>query len=185
MSKKYFRWKNADCNGQNIEWEEMTGSDFFRFFNSDKRKGRYFIILNNDICKEADIIFIEATKEQYNDWYKEFCHHRYINRYLPEGGILSLDCPVDEEDGIYLHDLAADLYAEDVAEQIMQSMLVEYIPYALNRLSSTYREAIVLKYFDFPTATDAEIAERLGISENAFFKRRKLGLLTLKNFFEN
>lgn len=41
MSKKYFRWKNADCNGQNIEWEEMNGSDFFRFFNSDKRKGRY------------------------------------------------------------------------------------------------------------------------------------------------
>lgn len=54
-----------------------------------------------------------------------------------------------------------------------------------NRLSATYREAIVLKYFDFPTATDAEIAERLGISENAFFKRRKLGLLALKNFFEN
>ena len=84
--------------------------------------GLWRLILNNDICKEADVIFIEATKEQYDDWYKEFCHHRYINRYLPEGGILSLDCPVDEEDGIYLHDLAADLYAEDVAEQIMQSI---------------------------------------------------------------
>ena len=28
MSKKYLRWKNADCNGQNIEWEEMSGKDF-------------------------------------------------------------------------------------------------------------------------------------------------------------
>ena len=185
MSKKYFRWKNADCNGKNIEWEEMTGADFFQFFNSDKRNGRHFIILDNDICKEADVIFIEATKEQYDDWQKEFFHHRYINRYLPKGGILSLDYPVDEEDGIYLHDLAADLYAEDVAEQTMQSLLAEYIPYALNQLSAICREAIVLKYFKKPNATDAEIAESLGITENAFFKRRKLGLQALKKFFEN
>ena len=185
MSKKYFRWKNADCNGKNIEWEEMTGKEFFRFYNSAERNGRYFIVLSNDTCKEDDVIFIEATKAQHDDWYKEHCHHRYNNRYLPKGGILSLDYPVDEEDGIYLHDLAADLYAEDVAELTMQSLLAEYIPYALNQLSATCREAIVLKYFKKSNATDAEIAESLGITENAFFKRRKLGLQALKKFFEN
>ena len=65
MANIYLRWKNPDCNGKAIEWEEMSGKAFFAFLNSNSSEGRYFIKLNNDICFDANVVFIEATKAQY------------------------------------------------------------------------------------------------------------------------
>ena len=70
MSYKYLVWKDASCNGQNIEWIDMNGNDFFHFLNSNESKGRYFVLLDNDVCLDDDVIFIEATEDQYNEWYK-------------------------------------------------------------------------------------------------------------------
>ena len=54
MSNKYLVWKDASCNGQNIEWIDMNGTDFFHFLNSDEGKDRYFILLDNDVCPDDD-----------------------------------------------------------------------------------------------------------------------------------
>ena len=43
MANIYLRWKNPDCNGIAIEWEEMSGKAFFAFLNSNSSEGRYFI----------------------------------------------------------------------------------------------------------------------------------------------
>ena len=182
MSNKYLVWKDASCNGQNIEWIDMNGTDFFHFLNSDEGKDRYFILLDNDVCPDDDVIFIEATEGQYNEWYKEYCHHCYLNRFYPEGGILSLDMSLSNEDVCSYHEIAVDVNV-DVAGTAIDAAMINTLPYALSTLSPVRREAIRLKYFKYPNNSDAEIATLLFINAEAFEDRRRQAIKDLKNFY--
>ena len=33
MANSFWRWKDASCNGENIEWVEMTSKEFKEFLN--------------------------------------------------------------------------------------------------------------------------------------------------------
>ena len=182
MANKYLRWKDPACNGQNIEWEEMTGKDFFDFLNSDQSRGRYFIRLGNDICPEADIIFIEAEKSKYEEWYKESRHHRYLTRVGKKAAKLSMDCPYDDE-GNSLHDLIADLEA-DVESAAMSRVMSELLHHAITQLSPKRREVITAKYFDYPDLSDKEIAKVLSMNHDAFRDLRFRGLNDLKKILK-
>ena len=70
-------------------------------------------------------------------------------------------------------------------EDVIRSNLRSLLPHALSALSEPSREAILLKYFEYPALSDAEIAERIGVEPMTFSKRRKRALAALKNFFEN
>ena len=106
MANSFWRWKDASCNGENIEWVEMTSKEFKEFLNTDESHGRYFIRLGNEICPEADIIFIEATYEQYQDWRSEMLHHFYLQRVNPGYTEVSIDC-IDEESDLSMHEIIA------------------------------------------------------------------------------
>ena len=43
MTKKYFIWKDSECNGMNPEWIELTGEEFYKFINTPQNSGRKFI----------------------------------------------------------------------------------------------------------------------------------------------
>jgi hypothetical protein len=64
MANKYFVWKDANCNGVNPEWIEMDGRTFYAFTKDPANKDRRFVRLGNEVCEEADIIYLEATYEQ-------------------------------------------------------------------------------------------------------------------------
>ena len=68
MYKRYFRWKDANCNGIAPEWIEMTGKEFFLFTKSPESKGRYFIEMNE---AGMEPIVIEATVDKYIEWRKQ------------------------------------------------------------------------------------------------------------------
>jgi hypothetical protein len=183
MSNKYLVWKDASCNGQNIEWIDMNGNDFFHFLNSNESKGRYFVLLDNDVCLDDDVIFIEATEDQYNEWYKEYCHHCYLNRLFPKTGILSLDMSLSDQEIGSLHEIIEDV-SVDVVGTAMENVMVYMLPYAISMLSPKRREAITLKYFRYPEKSDSEIALLLSVSVVAFKDRRMQALRELKKYFD-
>ena len=41
MIKKYFIWKNPECNGINPEYVEVSGKKYYEIIKADERK-RYF-----------------------------------------------------------------------------------------------------------------------------------------------
>ena len=102
MANIYLRWKNPDCNGIAIEWEEMSGKAFFAFLNSNSSEGRYFIKLNNDICFDANVVFIEATTAQYDDWLRDSNHHHYLKSHEPDQKPDSLDVTISGDGGTEL-----------------------------------------------------------------------------------
>ena len=112
MAKKYFIWKDPACNGMDIEWVELNGRAFYDLLKKPENGERRFIRLGNDICPNADVIYIEATESQYQDWYTEYCRHKYLRTWGKGRTALSLDALLDEEGPCSLHELIADIGAE-------------------------------------------------------------------------
>lgn len=183
MANKYLVWKDSACNGQNVEWLEMNGRDFFRFLSSAESSGRHFIMLDNNICREADVIFVEATEDQYKAWNTDYCHYCYVNRALPKAGLLSLDISLDDKELSSLHEFIADVNV-DVEQAVVKTMLLNMLPYAISTLNGIRKEAIMLKYCKFPDKSDREISEILGIEEKAFVKRKDRAINDLRSFFK-
>ena len=186
MANIYLRWKNPDCNGIAIEWEEMSGKAFFAFLNSNSSEGRYFIKLNNDICFDANVVFIEATKAQYDDWLRDSNRHHYLKSHEPDQKPDSLDATISGDGGtnISLYEAITDMSCVDPEEFVIHSALLGLLPVALSSISKTLRETIVLKYFKYPGKSDEEIAELIGVTKDNFKKNRQRALKELKSFFE-
>ncbi len=183
MSKRYLIWKHKITKGENPEWLELSGVDFFRFFNSPESEGRYFILLDNDICPDADVLYLEATEEQFKDWLKEHDHHQYLKKYKPKKNAVSLDAPSEDDETLSLHDLVADL-SVNVEAEVMSSVMLGLLPIAINSLNELLHEAIMLKYFKYPDLSDRQIAELICIEEKAFVKRKERALKKLLDFFK-
>ncbi len=175
MAKKYLIWKTNGMERNPNEWVEVSGNDFFCLFNSPESKGRFFIVLDNDICADADVLYIEATEEQYKEWYKENCHHLYLKRFQPKNGLLSLDALMTENELSSLHEIVADT-GVDIESQVVHSELLALLPDVLRTLNDLGKEAIFLKFFQYPELSDREIAEKIGIAEKAFVKRKDRAL---------
>lgn len=183
MANKYLVWQNPSCNGKNIHWCEMNARGFFHFLNSDESNGRRFIMLDNDICPEADVIFIEATEQQYKEWYKDNCRHRYLNRLMPKSGSLSLDMTLSDNEIMSFHELVADV-GVDVEHAAVIAAMINMLPHAISTLTQFLKEAIMLKYFKYPDKSDREIAETIGVNVEVFIKRRQRAIADLQNFFK-
>ena len=107
MASIFFRWRDPNCDEKNIEWEAITGEEFYEFGVSGQNQGRHFVKLDNDICPEADTIYIEATKAEYDAWCKDDRHHRYLTDEGKKVVNLSLDRPYGIN-GNTLYDLLPD-----------------------------------------------------------------------------
>lgn len=183
MANSFWRWKDANCNGKNIEWVEMTASEFKQFVRTKEGYGRYFIRLGNEVCREADIIFIEATYEQYHDWYTEMQHHFYLRHINPGYQETSIDY-FDSDQNMSLHEMipAFGLSPEEVAER---TDLINYLWMAISTLNEPRRDAILAKYFWYPSKNDEEISKLLGEDFASFTKRKYRALRQLENFLRS
>jgi hypothetical protein len=117
MTKKYYIWKDPNCAGVDIEWLELTGKEFYALLKHPESKTRHFIRLGNDISLEADIIYIEATEEQYRDWRREQNAHNHLRRVNSAFLKLSLDHS-EEQCEVSLHDIVLDTRI-DVEQQAL------------------------------------------------------------------
>ena len=85
MSRKIYLVKKEPLGPQTENnWKQLTGREFHEFITSPEGKGRYFIKMEDDFNEGSDIIFIEASKEQYFEWRKEHDQHKYLNYHAKD-----------------------------------------------------------------------------------------------------
>jgi len=145
----------------------MTGQEFYRFVNSPEGQGRYFIDMNN--------VVLEATKEEARAYRSERDHSDYLRAQAEGWSTLSLysDCICNGEDAV--KDESQDVEAEAI-------MNIEYraLHMALAYLDADSFMLINALYLAERHKTERELANELGISQNAVNKRKKKILNALK-----
>jgi hypothetical protein len=98
MAKKvYLIWKDPRAPKTEDNWMELNGKEFREFCKTKASRNRYFIRMGDDVHDGSDIIFIEATKEQYDEWRKDYERHRYLVKLENENQVFSIDDDRSEE----------------------------------------------------------------------------------------
>ena len=86
----YWIWKDPSAPKTPDNWEKLSAKAYREFLQSPESEGRYFIRLGDDLHDNSEVIFIEATCEQYKDWRREHDQRKYLNRFDELAAALSL-----------------------------------------------------------------------------------------------
>lgn len=169
MERKYFIWKNKECNGVNPKWIQLTGKEFYSFIRNPENNGRKFVKLHPQNDYELDLIIIEANEEEYKKWEKDESKRKYLNSYKGKYEIVSESSFVDD-DGTSLYDRISneEMSLEDTVEQ---ALVYGDLYNALDRLTDKERELIYLSYFKSLSKT--EIGKTFNVSQQYISKQIK------------
>lgn len=80
MARRFFIWADANCNGENVEWVEMTGKEYQDFKKNPANKKRRLIRLTDHYSYESDVLYFEVTECDYQEWVSEYQHSLYLMR---------------------------------------------------------------------------------------------------------
>lgn len=167
------------CDDKNIKWlKEMTGKEFAQFILIPDNRGRKFITLSNDICKEADVIIIEATEAQYREWYSEHMHHEYLSKTNKVYETVSIDFPIDGGD-LTLNELIADLDV-DVENTAIDEINLEIIRLAMRELCKKQLDTVITLFFKYPYETEEAISKLISIKRNTLSMRKLASINKLR-----
>lgn len=117
-----------------------------------------------------------VTKEVYIAFYKNRRHYKYITQEMEKGKLISYEKALDEH--IPLERLIRRPY-EDMGQAVVDKL---YIKWLLEHLDDEERKIIRLYYFS--QWTQREIANELGVSQNAIKKRLQHIIKKLKKIAE-
>lgn len=170
MYKRYFRKKDPTCKPENIQWIEMTGSEFYHFVNSPEGKGRYFIDMG-DVVLEANEVEARNFKIEQN-------HSYYIQAQEDGRYTLSLYA-AEDENRCTGEEIVAD-ETQDVEAEVILRMECRALQMALYQLDKQSRLLIQALYFADERKTERDLAKKLGVSQNAINKQKKKILQKLK-----
>ena len=187
MANKYFVWKDANCKGVNPEWIEMDGRTFYAFTKDPANKDRRFVRLGNEVCEEADVIFLEATYEQYLDWIKEYSRN-YRNRQdeieNPYKKV-SLDDKASERHELTFNEVIAD-DSVNVEKEVVDKLHCEYVRKIVVDLPLEERHIIELMFYGNKTLSEREVARLLGITQTTLnYRKSKIFEKIKKSFVQN
>lgn len=179
MAKKYYAWKNAECNGNNPEWIEMNGYEFMGFIRKEENKHRLFICLNGE--HESEQIVIETNEEHYKKWRKENNHSQYLKKFEENRVVLSLDCPMEKTDDCTLEETISDDNIDFVEELLLKELKKE-LHKAIAALSEKEKQIILLRYFLNNNLTIRDIAKQLNLSKSSAQRLIDKAEEKIKNF---
>ena len=184
MSKKYYAWKNRECQGINPEWIELTGKEFVELCKANKdlpdEEKRWFYKLPG-LEEGDDYLVFECTKEKYLESQNEKEKRAYKVNLWDEFNIVSLDYKYTDISGeeYSLGDLVADPSAS-----VEDEYLIGVLYNAINHLEKSDKE-FVLDWIEMKNLgfSDMEAAELFDITFKAFRYRFSQICKLLKNFF--
>ncbi|MDR1891669.1 MAG: hypothetical protein LBQ48_01470 [Oscillospiraceae bacterium] len=178
MKTTYLVWKDPNCNGVNVEWQNLSRAKFLTLVKDPANSGRYFIKLwsTNEDGSDGAIV-MEATEEVYKDWRKEKRHTQHLRDSDPGYTLVSYH-QMETEDGCYGEELLPDPDC-DVEDSSIHEILLESLAAAKSTLS--VNELWLLDKIYREEKSLSEIGELLGMSKVAVFKRLNKILAKLKN----
>ncbi|MEY8376464.1 sigma-70 family RNA polymerase sigma factor [Lachnospiraceae bacterium 56-18] len=159
-----------------------------------KESGGYVELSYTEFCRRRnadqsymDKLFIpvqgcllEVVKEQYTDFYRDKERWRYLQKLDTKNSLVSLDGFMDGE-GVPLDFLVDE--AVDVAETVVNAVMVDRLKAALPLLSDSEQTLIHAIFFD--GLSEREVGERLGITQSVVNKRKARILIKLRTIIEN
>ena len=179
--KRYFVWKDANCNGINPEWVEISGEEFMKLkANEPKRR---FIPCYDEDDPESDVFLYEATKENYNEWNRDQMRYHYRDAVFHQKyKFVSLDDLVseDDEEGLTWAEVIPDTSEEDAAAH---EAFIDWKEEKLALIKELLKEIdeeeyallwnLIMNPKKEERMTEKAYAEKLGISQQAVHKRKK------------
>ena len=124
-------------------------------------------------CRESDQTYmdklfipiqgclLEVVREQYTDFYRDKERWRYLQKLDTKNRLLSLD----------------------IAETVVNAVMVDRLKAALPLLSDSEQELIQAIFFD--GLSEREVGARLGITQSVVNKRKARILIKLRKIIEN
>ena len=170
MAKKiYLVKKNPQGPQTEDNWKQLTGKEFHKLRKSPEGKGRYFIRMGDDFNDGSDIIFIEATKEQYFEWAKEHDRHVYLQNQNRDYMTLSLDVPGADASDVIVELIKASVtdpeqitVSSEAGRELMK-MLADLYPSERNLIRTLVDDEYTLN----------ELCDSTGFSYKTLLKRRE------------
>lgn len=172
MAKKYYAWKNADCNGNNPVWVEMTGIEFYEFKRKPENKLRRFIELSG--YGADDVIVIETTKEEHRAWNREQMEKSRNQECLREKYTV---VPFDN----IINELIAD--KTDLEQEFIEKSEYNRLYKVLQSLSDEEKVIIQALFLDDEPISENELARKLKTSQQKINYRKKKIFEKIKNSF--
>ena len=138
-------------------------------------------------CRESDQTYmdklfipiqgclLEVVREQYTDFYRDKERWRYLQKLDTKNRLLSLDGFTDSEGNPL--DFITD-EAVDIAETVVNAVMVDRLKAALPLLSDSEQELIQAIFFD--GLSEREVGARLGITQSVVNKRKARILIKLR-----
>lgn len=166
MAKKYLVWKDRNCNGINPEWIEMTGEEFYAFISKDENKKRRFIVLNNRICEDADVIIMEANEEQYRKNKGERNHEEYLDRCAKQISTVSLSEPLYEGEELYYEDIIAD-ETVNVEDDCIRFQGIQLLREFFMQLTDKEKDLLHLLYVENHGVKECIVARKIGVPKQS------------------
>ena len=173
MANKYFVWKDANCNGVNQEWIEMDGRTFYEFTKHPSNKNRYFVRLGNEVCEDADIIFIEANKNKYDEWNREESarYRREKDRIEHPYKIVSLDDKASELHELTFNEVVPD-ESVNVEQEVISKLHYESVRKIVMDLPLEERHIIEVMYYGPELISERAAAIIFGIPRKTLNNRK-------------
>nr|CBX20771.1 RNA polymerase sigma factor, sigma-70 region 4 [Streptococcus pyogenes] len=177
-----FRWEvfyGEICTKKGIISEKVAAmwklsyTDFCRCRQSDQTyMDKLFIPIQGCL--------LEVLREQYTDFYRDKERWRYLQKLDTKNRLLSLDGFTDSEGNPL--DFITD-EAVDIAETVVNAVMVDRLKAALPLLSDSEQELIQAIFFD--GLSEREVGARLGITQSVVNKRKARILIKLRKIIEN
>ena len=189
MSKKFYAWKNRDCQGINPEWIELTGTQFVEICKANKalpdEEKRWFYKLPG-LEEGDDYLVLECTHQEYLKSQVEKEQRAYKIDIWDMYQVLSFDFVyTDDSDEEYtLHDIVEDsrVNVEDTAfDNYFTNSLYEAISF-LNQEDKEF----ILYWIEKKKAglSDDKIADSLNITVDKLRWKNKQVCKELKKFLK-
>jgi len=182
MKTTYWIWKDASCNGINPDWQELNGREFYAFARSPEAQGRYFVRLKSTEPDGSDgEIVMEANKANYDDWLREKNHANYLRREGIGIEIISYH-GLEGDDGVYGEELLEDTN-QNTEDDFVESEDLRLLPQALATLNDEDRQIIDYLYLSDESNSLQGYADKMGISKQLAYSRKKRALMELSKFY--
>ena len=159
---------------------KLTGKSAFDFLRSEAGKGRQFYKTSTKE-ESGEIVFVEVPAEKIKSIRSEQRRRQYIAERdrLSEKSIVSIYGMENEDDAISGEEVI-DSGDESVEETAMRNIELEHLHYAIQSLSKEESELVQMLYLSSNPMTERQIAEAIGISQQAVNKRKLSVIKKLK-----
>ena len=170
MNKRYFRLKEPARNGDQADWIEMTGKEFYRFTHSPEGEERHFIDMGD--------VMLEVTEADGRQYRTEQNHHYYIQGQEEGWNTLSL-YEVENESGCSGEEVIPD-NTQDVEATAITRLEYSALYAALSQLDLKSCRLIYMLYLSKKRKTLRQLSSESGIPVMTLEDRKKKALAILR-----